>query len=135
MQGNDTVSNLIAQIRNGYISGQLSISVKKSNFSLNILKLLMEEGFIKNYKIILNKKKLFVVESVQVFLRYNNNIPTIQNLKRISRPGRRLFVTQGSLWKTRQVFKIFFISTSAGILTDRRARILGIGGEVLFSLS
>jgi small subunit ribosomal protein S8 len=130
----NTIAFFITQLRNGYSANRSTILVQKSKKIINLLNLLIEEGFIERYVIIKTKKKSKIFEHIEVFLKYHHSLPLIQNIRQISRPGRRVYVKSESLGKTHAVFKVYFISTSIGIVTGIKAQKLKIGGEVLFSI-
>ena len=118
----DTLSNLFSKIRNGYISKKSKIVQYKSKQIMNILNILIKEGFIKSYKINLNNQ-------LDIYLKYKNNKAVITEIKRLSKPGKRLYITNNDLYKKKT--GIYIISTSIGILTDLQAKKLNVGGELI----
>lgn len=118
----DTLSNLFSKIKNGFLSKKTKIIQQNSKQSINILNILVNEGFIKSYKI--NSKN-----QIEVFLKYKNNKSVINEIKRISKPGKRLYLKNRDLYIKKQGF--YIISTSLGILTDLEAKKLNVGGEFI----
>nr|YP_010507885.1 ribosomal protein S8 [Phytophthora asparagi]UXG55995.1 ribosomal protein S8 [Phytophthora asparagi] len=118
----DTLSNLFSKIKNGYLAKKSKIVQQKSKQSINILNILIKEGFIKSYKI--NSKN-----QLEIYLKYRKNKAVITEIKRLSKPGKRLYITNKDLYKKKTGF--YIISTSIGILTDLQAKKLNIGGELI----
>lgn len=118
----DTLSNLFSKIKNGYLSKKSKITQQNSKQSINILNILVREGFIKTYKI--NSKN-----QLDIYLKYKNNKAIITEIKRLSKPGKRLYVKNKDLYIKKQGF--YILSTSTGILTDLQAKKLNVGGELI----
>nr|YP_010394768.1 ribosomal protein S8 [Phytophthora tubulina]DAZ89205.1 TPA_asm: ribosomal protein S8 [Phytophthora tubulina] len=118
----DTLSNLFSKIKNGYLAKKSKIVQQKSKQSINILNILVKEGFIKSYKI--NSKN-----QLDIYLKYKKNKKVITEIKRLSKPGKRLYITNKDLYKKKKGF--YIISTSIGILTDLQAKKLNVGGELI----
>ncbi len=118
----DTLSNLFSKIKNGFLSKKTKIIQQNSKQSINVLNILVNEGFIKSYKI--NSKN-----QIEVFLKYKNNKSVINEIKRISKPGKRLYLKNKDLYIKKQGF--YILSTSLGILTDLEAKKLNVGGEFI----
>ena len=118
----DTLSNLFSKIKNGYLAKKSKIVQQKSKQSINILNILVKEGFIKSYKI--NSKN-----QLDIYLKYKKNKAVIVEIKRLSKPGKRLYITNKDLYKNKKGF--YIISTSIGILTDLQAKKLNVGGELI----
>nr|YP_010394334.1 ribosomal protein S8 [Phytophthora fragariae]DAZ88342.1 TPA_asm: ribosomal protein S8 [Phytophthora fragariae] len=118
----DTLSNLFSKIKNGYLAKKSKIVQQKSKQSINILNILVKEGFIKSYKI--NSKN-----QLDIYLKYKKNKAVITEIKRLSKPGKRLYITNKDLYKKKTGF--YIISTSIGILTDLQAKKLNVGGELI----
>nr|YP_004564267.1 ribosomal protein S8 [Phytophthora phaseoli]ADK76241.1 ribosomal protein S8 [Phytophthora phaseoli] len=118
----DTLSNLFSKIKNGYLAKKSKIIQHKSKQSINILNILVKEGFIKSYKI--NSKN-----QLDIYLKYKKNKAVITGIKRLSKPGKRLYITNKDLYKKKTGF--YIISTSLGILTDLQAKKLNVGGELI----
>jgi small subunit ribosomal protein S8 len=120
----DTLSNLFSTIKNGYLSNKSKITQPKSKLSVNILNIFVREGFIKSYKISpINQNQL------DIYLKYKNNQAVVTEIKRMSRPGKRLYIKNKDLYIKRKGF--YILSTSVGILTDLQAKKLNVGGEFI----
>lgn len=118
----DTLSNLFSKIKNGYLAKKSKIIQQKSKQSINILNILLNEGFIKSYKI--NSKN-----QLDIFLKYKKNKAVLTDITRLSKPGKRLYINNKDLYKKKKGF--YIISTSLGILTDLQAKKLNVGGELI----
>ena len=118
----DTLSNLFSKIKNGYLAKKSKIINQKSKQNINILNIFLKEGFIKSYKINSNNQ-------IDIYLKYKKNKAVISDIKRLSKPGKRLYITNKNLYKKKTGF--FLISTSIGILTNLQAKKLNIGGELI----
>lgn len=118
----DTLSNLFSKIKNGYLAKKSKIVQQKSKQSINILNILVKEGFIKSYKI--NSKN-----QLDIYLKYKNNKAVITEIKRLSKPGKRVYINNKDLYKKKTGF--YILSTSTGILTDLQAKKLNVGGELI----
>lgn len=118
----DTLSNLFSKIKNGYLAKKSKIIHQNSKQNINILNIFIREGFIKTYKI--NSKN-----QLDIYLKYKKNIAVISEIKRLSKPGKRLYITNKDLYKKKSGF--YIISTSIGILTNLQAKKLNVGGELI----
>nr|YP_009547917.1 ribosomal protein S8 [Bremia lactucae]AZL92969.1 ribosomal protein S8 [Bremia lactucae] len=117
----DTLSNLFSKIKNGYLANKSKITNQKSKQIINILNIFVKEGFIRSYKIDSNQ--------LDIYLKYRKNKSVIMELKRISKPGKRLYITNKDLYKKKK--GIYILSTSMGIITDLQAKKLNVGGELI----
>lgn len=127
---------LISQIENGKRAGLKTIELKEPipKICFNILKVLYKEGFINGfyYKTNLQQKN----KNIIVLLKYDRSGQSaIKNIKQISRPSKPVYINIKVLWKIKNGFGIFILSTSKGIMTDFDARLLNLGGEVLLSVT
>ena len=123
----DPIADLLTRIRNANKMHHEKVSIPSSSLKLNILKVLKEEGFITDYKVIEDNKQ----NVIEVTLKYNNNECVIKGLRRISKPGLRKYTDVENLPKVLHGLGIAIISTSKGVMTDSEARKQKIGGEVL----
>ena len=126
---NDTISDTLTRIRNAILAKHQIVQVPATRITRNIIKVLKNEGFIDSFDEIKDQFKNFLI----ITLKYKgkNKISTITKLKRISKPGLRVYTNHQELPKVLGGMGIAIISTSQGIITDKQARYLGIGGEVL----
>ena len=122
----DPIADMLTRIRNANQMRNATVSMPSSNLKAEIAKLLLEEGYIENYEVSGEVKK-----ELTITLKYVENERVITGLKRISKPGLRVYATKDELPKVLGGLGIALISTSKGIMTDKNARKEGIGGEVL----
>lgn len=127
----DPIADLLTRIRNAQKAGHEVISMPASKMKIAITHILREEGFVKNYKCIRDNKQGIL----KVALAYDESRKgVIKEIKRVSRPSRRLYVGADKLPYVKNGFGIAILSTSKGILTDREARKVHVGGEYLCSV-
>ncbi|CAM2066178.1 30S ribosomal protein S8 [Sulfidibacter corallicola] len=125
----DPIADLLTRIRNGHMAKHDKVDVPNSKLKQAIVKILKEEGYIKNFKVVETKKSHPII---RVYLKYNaQGEPLIHGLKRVSKPGRRVYSGKDRLPKVLDGLGISIITTSRGIMTDAKARHMGVGGEVL----
>ena len=124
----DPIADMLTRLRNGNTARLEKVDVPASRIKLEIAKILKEEGYIKGYKVLKDKKQ----GVLRISLKYgpgNERVPT--GLKRVSKPGRRVYVGRDKLPYVMGGLGIGIISTSSGVMSDRNCRRQGIGGEVL----
>ncbi len=122
----DPISDLLTRIRNANMAKLQKVAVPSSKMKLQVLKILKDEGYIADYS--LSDKYHGVIK---VYLKYNSGKPVISDLQRMSRPGRRFYSDTDSIPETLNGFGITIISTSKGVMTDKEAKKLRVGGEVV----
>ncbi len=128
----DQLSDMLTRIKNGQKSGLFKIKLFKptSNLCLEILNILYNEGYIRGYTIKANRPL-----EVEVFLKYTlTGTPVITKINRISKPSRRIYLSVKSLWNINGGSGIFILSTPKGLMTDKEAKFLNQGGEILCSI-
>ena len=123
----DPIGDMITRIRNAQLRALNNVTIPSSKFRARILDVLKQEGYIANYKISSDNKK----ESLLVDLKYSNGLPVIKEIKRISKPGRRIYAKAGSIAKIQNGLGLAIVSTSKGIMSDNDARTKNIGGEII----
>jgi len=123
----DTIGDFLTVIRNGLMVGKRSVVVPCSNEKEAIAKTLKEEGFIKDYK----KEQEGVKASLTVMLKYVSGEPVIHEVLRVSTPGRRHYENSNGITAVTGGLGISILSTSKGVMSDRQAKKLGVGGEVI----
>jgi small subunit ribosomal protein S8 len=127
----DPIADMLTRMRNGIIANFDTVDVPSSKLKINIAKILKSEGFIKNYKVIADKKQGLI----RIFLKYDENgEPVVGGLKRVSRSSCRVFAKKDKVPMVLNGFGINVLSTSKGVMTDKQARKLGVGGEILCSV-
>lgn len=119
----DKVGDLLIRIKNGYMASLKEVSVKYSKLSLSILDLLKTEGYIGGYKA--------GEREIKVTLKYDQRTPALRDVKRVSKPGRRVYRGKMQLPRVLDGMGIAIISTPNGVMSDRDARKKGVGGEVM----
>ncbi|MFC1613060.1 30S ribosomal protein S8 [Patescibacteria group bacterium] len=126
----DPISDMLTRIRNAGMAKKKQVIIPSSKIKIKIADILKKEKYIKDYK--LNKEKF---TQIQIELKYKEDkTPYIGNLKRISRPGRRVYVNVEDIPIVLGNFGIAIITTSEGIMTNKEAKKKKIGGEVLFEI-
>ena len=124
----DPIADMLTRIRNGLTAKHKEVVVPASNEKMAILTILLNEGYIKEAKLVEDGTK----KNIVVVLKYDDNGESvIQGLRRISKPGLRVYAEKDKLPKVINGLGIAIISTNKGILTDKQARSLNVGGEVL----
>jgi len=126
----DPIANMLTKIRNASSARHEKVEVPGSKLKVEIIKIFKNEGFIKNFKLVDDKKQGLI----RIFLKYQNDqrkTPVITNIERVSRPGLRQYSGNAALPRIFNGMGTVVVSTSKGVLTDRKAREQGIGGEVL----
>ncbi len=130
MYVNDPIADMLTRIRNANLAYHEMVDLPVSKIKVGIAKILKEEGYVRNFKVINDPKKPFPV--LRLFLHYGPSRERVmQGIKRISKPGRRICMGVGELPKVMGGLGIAVVSTSRGLLTDADARKQGLGGEVL----
>ena len=124
---NDSIADMLTRIRNAQTAKHESVSVETSKMKKTIAQILLDEGYIASFEEVENGKFTNLV----INLKYVNKNKVITGLKRISKPGRRIYAGVQDLPRVLNGLGIVIVSTSKGVMTDREARKLGIGGEVL----
>ena len=128
MSFTDPIADMISRIRNAQMRALNTVSIPNSKFRARILDVLKEEGYISNYKLLSEKTNK---GSLIVDLKYNNGSPVITEIKRVSKPGRRVYTRADSISKIKGGLGIAIVSTSMGIMSDNDARSKNIGGEII----
>ena len=128
MSFTDPIGDMIARIRNGQMRSHVKIEMPASSFKGEILEILKREGFILNYTLDQTDKKK---TKYLIDLKYNSGSPVINNIERISKPGRRFYSRAQSIPKIKSGLGIAIVSTSKGVMTDAEARKAKVGGEVI----
>ena len=124
----DTIADMLTRIRNALVAKHESVEVPASTMKKAIAQILLDEGYIKGFELIENG----VQKSIRIQLKYGaNKQRVIVGLKRISRPGLRVYARKDEVPKVLNGLGVAILSTSRGVRTDREARKLGVGGEVL----
>nr|YP_010928653.1 ribosomal protein S8 [Physocalymma scaberrimum]WKK47685.1 ribosomal protein S8 [Physocalymma scaberrimum] len=129
--GRDTIADIITSIRNADMNRKGTVRIASTNITENIVKILLREGFIENVRKHQENNKDFLVLTLRHRRNRKGPSRTIFNLKRISRPGLRIYSNYQRIPRILGGMGIVILSTSRGIMTGREARLQGIGGEIL----
>lgn len=124
----DPIADMLTRIRNGLVVHKDVVDVPASKFKLEIAAILVKEGFLKGVEKVEVEGKPFLRLSLKYGPRREK---VIQHIQRVSRPGRRVYVTAENVPNVRRGLGLAIVSTSKGLLPDREARKLGVGGEVI----
>ena len=125
----DPISDMLTRIRNAVMARHESVDVPYSNVKLGISKILKEEGYIRNYKIFVDEQRK---KHLKVYISYDDaNVSVITGLKRISKPGRKVYAKVGELPRLTKRIGTVVLSTSHGLMTDKNAKKNNVGGEPL----
>ena len=123
----DPISDMLTSIRNAYMVNKSRLSVSASTLKGDIVGILKKEGFIQDYKVEAdNGHKI-----IEIDLRYDKKEPMVRGLKRVSKPGLRIYVPASKIPRVKRGSGIAILSTSEGVMTDKECRKKKIGGEVI----
>ena len=128
MQITDTIADLLTRIRNANSAKHDTVDIPASNLKKDICQILADEGYIKSFSVIEDGKQ----GVIKVVLKYGEGkTPVIQGLRRVSKPGLRIYTNVEEMPKVMKGLGVAIISTSKGVMTDRKARAEHVGGEIL----
>lgn len=127
----DPIADMLTRIRNALKASHEQVDIPSSKIKISIAKVLKAEGYVRNFKIISDGRHRLI----RIFLKYDENgVPIIGGVKRVSKPSCRVYAGYDGIPKVLNGYGVNIISTSKGLLTDREARTLRVGGEILCSL-
>ena len=126
MSMQDPIADMFTRVRNGQMSNKVAVTMPSSKLKTAVAELLKSEGFIADYQVSGDVKK-----ELNVTLKYFEGKPVIETIKRVSRPGLRIYKKTSDLPKVMGGLGVAIVSTSKGLMTDRAARKAGIGGEII----
>ena len=124
----DPIGDMLTRIRNAQMRLLHNVEIPASKFRARILDVLKQEGYIADYKFVSDANKK---GNLSVDLKYNDGMPVIKEIKRVSKPGRRVYARADSLPRIQNGLGLAIVSTSKGIMTDNDARNKKIGGEII----
>ena len=122
----DPVADLLTRIRNAQMAGHVSVEIPNSRLKRSIVQVLTNEGYVAGFSSTEGAKSSITIE-----LKYHDGRPVIEEIQRISRPGLRIYKETGDLPDVKGGLGVAIVSTSKGVMTDKKARSQGVGGEVL----
>lgn len=127
MSMQDPISDMLTRIRNAQRAAKTSVAMPSSKLKIAIAQVLQEEGYIESYSVAGEEKK----PVLEIELKYYVGRPVIEKIERVSRPGLRVYKGSNDIPKVMNGLGVAIVSTSSGVMTDRKARAAGIGGELL----
>lgn len=127
----DPIADMLTRIRNGQMAGHENVVMPSSKVKVALAKVLTDEGYVKTYSVNENNGK----PELAVDLKYFEGQPVIESIKRISRPGLRVYKNKNELPQVIGGLGVAVISTSKGVMSDRAARLAGVGGEIICYVS
>lgn len=131
MSMSDPVADMLTRIRNAQLANKQTVSMSNSHLKSAIACVLKDEGYIYNFSIISDNNRKSTLE---ITLKYHANFPVIEEIKRISKPGLRIYKSSKNLPDVMNGLGIAIVSTSQGVMTQNKARAIGIGGELLCTI-
>jgi small subunit ribosomal protein S8 len=130
MSMSDPIADLLTRIRNAQMAKLATVSCPSSKVKLAICSVLKDEGYIGNYDVVVDGAK----SQLTIDLKYYQGKPVIEEIIRVSKPGLRQYKGKDEMPRNRQGLGIVIVSTNQGVMTEKKARAAGIGGEVLCSV-
>src|ERR1700741_3355095 len=127
MSMSDPIADMLTRIRNAQATEKQNVSMPSSKVKVSIAKVLKDEGYIDNFAVRENEGKA----TLEIALKYYAGKPVIEKLERVSRPGLRIYKGREDIPQVMNGLGVAIVSTSKGVMTDRKARETGVGGEVL----
>ena len=127
MSMSDPIADMLTRIRNAQMTEKATVSMPSSKVKIAIAKVLQDEGYIDGFKVASEESK----PQLELALRYYAGRPVIEKIERVSKPGLRIYKSKDDIPKVMNGLGIAIVSTSQGVMTDRKARATGVGGEVL----
>ncbi|TFL19556.1 30S ribosomal protein S8 [Jannaschia formosa] len=125
---NDPIGDMLTRIRNAQLRGKSTVTTPASKLRARVLDVLADEGYIRGYEMSSDRMGH---PTIEISLKYYEGVPVIRELKRISKPGRRVYLGVDNVPSVRQGLGVAIVSTSKGVMSDASARSANVGGEVL----
>ena len=125
---NDPIGDMLTRIRNSQMRGKSTVLTPGSKMRARVLDVMADEGYIRGYE---ETKDDRGHPAIEISLKYYEGEPVIRELKRVSKPGRRVYMGVGDIPSVRQGLGVSIVSTSKGVMSDQNARSQNVGGEVL----
>ena len=127
MSMSDPIADMLTRIRNAQATEKVTVAVPASNVKKAIAQVLKDEGYIEDFAVRENEGKPFI----EIGLKYYAGRPVIEKIERVSKPGLRIYKSKDDIPRVMNGLGIAIVSTSHGVMTDRKARATGVGGEVI----
>ena len=131
MSMSDPIADMLVRIRNAQMVGHVEVSMPASKLKASIAKVLKDEGYIEDFALQDKGGSASVKRELRIGLKYYAGKPVIERLERISKPGLRVYKGSDDIPKVMNGLGVAILSTSRGVMTDRKARADGVGGEIL----
>lgn len=128
---NDPIGDMLTRIRNSQMRGKSTVMTPASKMRARVLEVMADEGYIRGFE---ETKDVNGHPAIEISLKYYEGEPVIRELKRVSKPGRRVYMGVSTIPEVRQGLGVSIVSTSKGVMSDRNARAANVGGEVLCTL-
>jgi len=128
---NDPIGDMLTRIRNAQMRGKSTVITPASKLRARVLDVMADEGYIRGYE---SKTDRAGHPTIEISLKYYEGIPVIRELKRVSKPGRRVYLGVSDIPTVRQGLGVSIVSTSQGVMSDAAARNANVGGEVLCTI-
>ena len=128
---NDPIADMLTRIRNSQMRGKSVVSTPASKLRVRVLEVLADEGYIRGFE---ETKDINGHPAIEISLKYYEGEPVIRELKRVSKPGRRVYMGVNDIPQVRQGLGVSIVSTSKGVMSDANARAANVGGEVLCTI-
>ncbi len=125
---NDPIGDMLTRIRNSQMRGKSTVMAPASKMRVRVLDVLAEEGYIRGYEAVTGDDGH---PAIEISLKYFDGAPVIREMKRVSKPGRRVYLGVDDIPSVRQGLGVSIVSTSKGVMSDASARSQNVGGEVL----
>jgi small subunit ribosomal protein S8 len=127
MSMTDPIADMLTRIRNAQLAEKATVQMPASKVKLSIAKVLKDEGYIEGFVIVGEETR----RQLEIALKYYAGRPVIEKIERVSKPGLRIYKSKDDIPRVMNGLGIAIVSTSRGVMTDRKARATGVGGEVL----
>ena len=127
MSMSDPIADMLTRIRNAQVAGYAEVSMPTSKLKASIAQVLKDEGYVEDFRVLDNDGR----KELQIGLKYYAGRPVIERIERVSSPGLRVYKGRNDIPRVKNGLGVAILSTSRGVMTDRRARSDGVGGEVL----
>ncbi len=125
---NDPIGDMLTRIRNSQMRGKSTVMTPASKLRARVLEVMADEGYIRGFESTTDTNGH---PAIEISLKYYDGTPVIRELKRVSKPGRRVYMGVGDIPSVRQGLGVSIVSTSKGVMSDANARAANVGGEVL----
>ena len=127
MSMSDPIADMLTRIRNAQMAEKVTVAMPSSKLKVALAKVLQDEGYVDGFKVVSDNGK----PTLEIGLKYYSDRPVIEKIQRVSRPGLRVYKGSEDIPQVMNGLGVAIVSTSKGLMTDRKARANGIGGEVL----